>query len=60
MFNIINGYHYFPTGVFMRRSIQSTRQLRQEVSNNFYVPFAHTQHLFFSLLYLLDFGTYYL
>ena len=43
MFNIINGYHYFPTGVFMRRSIQSTRQLQQELTNNFYVPFAHTR-----------------
>ena len=63
MFNIINGYHYFPTGVFTRRSIQSTRQLRQELSNNFCVPFARTQYLFFSLvpiIVLLDFGTYYI
>ena len=50
MFNIINGYHYFPTGVFTRRSIQSTRQLRQELSNNFCVPFVRTQYLFFSFV----------
>ena len=50
MFNIINGHHYFPTGVFTRCSIQSTRQLRQELSNNFCVPFARTQYLFFSFV----------
>ena len=50
MFNIINGYHYFLTGVFTRCSIQSTRQLRQELSNNFCVSFARTQYLYFSFV----------